>query len=201
MSRTRKFDRDKAVEKTINTIWRCGFERFSVKGFSEEIGIKRSSFYHAFKDKEALFTEALDRYFKESPHYKLSSFAKSKSPLALLTQVFRETCLARTSDPDHKGCMAVNSVTELVGVNQMLGPIVADAVRNSIANFEALLNESVQKKELPKKTDTHALALAIQNLLMGLNVMSKVITNEKELWEATKLGLVALNVYRSQCDS
>jgi len=92
--------------------------------------------------------------------------------------------------------MAVHCVTELVGVNQVLGPAIADAVRQSIANFEALLNYSVQKKELPKKLDIHNLALAIQNLLMGLNVMSKVITNEKELWGATKAGLVALNVYR-----
>jgi len=196
MSRVRKFDRDKAIEKTINTIWHRGFESFSVKGFSEEIGINRSSFYHAFKNKDALFIEALDRYFKESPHYKLSSFAKSNSPLKLLTQVFKETCLIRTTDPDHKGCMAVNSVTELVGVNHALGPMVAEAVRQSIANFEALLKCSIQIKELSEKTDTHNLALAIQNLLMGLNVMSKVITDEQELWAATKAALVALNVYR-----
>jgi len=196
MSRARSFDRDKAIEKTINTIWQSGFDSFSVKGFSEEIGINRSSFYHAFKNKEALFTEALDRYFKESPHYKLTHFAKVKSPLKLLTQVFKETCLSRTSDPDHKGCMAVNCVTELVGVNQALGPMIADAVRHSIANFEALLNDGIQKNELPEKTDTHNLALAIQNLLMGLNVMSKVVTNEQALWGSTKLTLVALNVYR-----
>jgi len=196
MSRVRIFDRDEAIDKTINSIWQSGFDSFSVKGFSEQIGINRSSFYHAFKNKDALFTEALDRYFKESPHYKLANFTKAKSPLKLLTQVFRETCLARSSDPDHKGCMAVNCVTELVGVNEVLGPMIADAVRHSIANFKALLNDSVLKKELPAKTDTHNLALAIQNLLMGLNVMSKVITNEQELWDATKVGLVALNVYR-----
>tara|TARA_R110002167_G_scaffold84867_1_gene230450 strand:- start:940 stop:1533 length:594 start_codon:yes stop_codon:yes gene_type:complete len=196
MGSVKKFNRDGAVDWVMNEIWHRGFESFSVKAMSEALGITRSSFYNAFESREALFLEAFDRYFKDSPHYKLAKFAESDSALKLLTQVFKETCLARTNDPNHRGCMAVNSVSNLVGVNNELGPIVENAVLASITGFENLLNHSMDQGELAKNTNTHNLALAIQNTLMGLNTMSKIVTSEQELWSATKTTLMALEVYR-----
>lgn len=196
MASVKKFDRDEAVNWVMHAFWQGGFESVSVKAVSESLAITRSSFYNAFDSREALFLEALERYFKESPHYKLGDFSQSDSPLKLLTQVFKQTCLARTDDASHRGCMAVNGVSELVGVNNKLGPIVEQAVLTSISTFEALLNHCIGLGELEKNTDTRNLALALQNTLMGLNTMSKVITTEQELWSTTKLTLKALGVFR-----
>mgnify|MGYP000547672701 CR=1 FL=1 len=90
----------------------------------------------------------------------------------------------------------VNSVSELVGVNQKLGPLITNALISSINCIEALLKSSINQGELAKGTDTRALALALENTLIGVNTMSKVITSEQELWESTKSILLALKVYR-----
>ena len=196
MGRAIKFDRDKAVIWAMNEIWTYGFEAFSVKAVSEKLGITRSSFYHSFKSREALFLEAIGHYFQASPHFQLSKFAESNSPLALLTQIFKEICRERANDEQHRGCMAVNSISALVGVNKELSPFITNAVNNSINGFEALLECSISKGELPKNIDTHNLALALQNTLIGLNTLSKIVTDEQELWSGIKTILMALNVYR-----
>ena len=195
MTRTRKFDRDEAIKWVMNKMWLGGFENLSVKFISESLGITRSSFYHSFTSREALFIEALNQYYKESPHIKLTQFTQSKSPLRLLTQTFKKTCEIRSNDSKHRGCFAVNSVSELVGVNKQLGPIIEKAVLESIKCFENLLNDSIKKNELSTNTNTHELALALQNILMGLNTMSKVVKSKNDLWSATKLNLQALKVY------
>jgi TetR/AcrR family transcriptional repressor of nem operon len=195
MGRPIKFDREEAVNWVMNEIWRAGFTGLSVKAISEKLEITRSSFYNSFKSREALFLEALELYSKESPHDKLANFSEAHSPLNHLTSIFKETCHARAEDPEHRGCMAINSVTELVGVNDALGPILEKAVGYSISCFEDLLVESVRRRELPKNTNTHDLALAVQNTLVGLNTMSKIIHSEHELWSATKTTLKALGVY------
>ncbi len=153
-------------------------------------------FYHSFESLEALFLESMEQYFRQSPHFKLSQFSEYDSPLALLTQVFKETCEARTSDSLHRGCMAVNSVSEIIGANDKLDPFVTYAVHDSINCFEALLESRVSKGELTANTESRQLALALQNTLIGLNTMSKVVTSEQELWGAVKSILVALNIYR-----
>jgi TetR/AcrR family transcriptional repressor of nem operon len=180
----------------MNEIWRSGFEPLSVKAISEKLGITRSSFYNSFESREALFIEALERYFDISPNKDLTQFEKSPSPLRLLTKVFRATCYARTTDSEHRGCLFVNTVSELVGVNETLGPVIENAAMRSIKCFERLLDQSVSLGELPKNTNTENLAIAVQNALMGLNTLSKIVKNEKQLWLAVRTTLDALKVYK-----
>ena len=196
MGRVRQFDRDDAVEWVMNEIWRAGFEACSVKSISENLGITRSSFYNTFGSRESLFIEALQHYFQTSPDRKLNAFAESKRPLVLLCEVFKEACRARANDPEHRGCLAVNSVSELVGVNDALGPPLENAMLQSIDRFEHLLIHSVNLGELSPSVNTKELALAIQNLLIGLNTLSKIIKSEQQLWTTAKITLCALGVYR-----
>lgn len=196
MGRARQFDRNVAVDWVMNEIWRVGFEACSVKAISENLGITRSSFYNTFESREALFIEVLQRYFEGSPDRMLAGFAESKRPLVLLCKVFKEACRVRANDPEHRGCLAVNSVSELVGVNDILSPPLEKAIMQSIKRFESLLTHSMNLGELSPTSNILQLALAIQNLLVGLNTMSKVVKSEQQLWATAEITLRALGVYR-----
>lgn len=196
MGRAIKFDREEVIIWVMNEIWKYGFEAVSVKAISEKWGITRSSFYHSFESREALFIEAIQRYAQAIPHCRLSTFKESDSALALLTQVFKDTCIERTNDKQHRGCMVVNSISELVAVDDKLGPFITNAVNSSVSCLEALLEFSIVQGELDQGTNTRILALALENTLIGLNSMSKIVTSEKELWTATRQILMALKVYR-----
>ncbi|NRG17940.1 TetR/AcrR family transcriptional regulator [Rhizobiales bacterium] len=195
MGRPAKFDREEAIEIAMNEIWRNGFEACSAKALSERLGITRSSFYNAFENREALFREVLARYFAQSPDNALTEAEKGVVVKKLITEVFRQACSARAGDPQARGCLVINSVSELCGVHDELGGVIKSAVLGSLERFEELLRWGVEQGEFPASTDVHALALSLQNLLIGINAMSKVVRDEADLWLAANTTLKALEVF------
>jgi TetR/AcrR family transcriptional repressor of nem operon len=196
MGRPKGFDREEAIETAMQEIWRSGYEANTVKALSERLGITRSSYYNAFGSREALFKAALARYFSQSPDRILHGDLPDVPVLVLLTRTFREISRVRAGDPERKGCLAINSLAELVGTNQELGPLLVHALLTSAARLEELLNIAVENGELPPGTDTHAKALALQNLMIGLNVFAKALGDEDELWLMAKTTLDGLGLYR-----
>ncbi|VAW65284.1 hypothetical protein MNBD_GAMMA11-339 [hydrothermal vent metagenome] len=195
MGRPAKFNRQAAIESAMNEIWRSGFEACSVKSISEKLGITRSSFYNAFESREALFLEALEWYFTRSPDRALAVIDFDAHILKVLTRVFKDVCRARASDPEARGCLVVNCVAELVAVDKTLGPVLEKAVLGSLDRLEHLLYQAAANGEIENKGDLREKALALQNLLIGLNVMAKVVRSEDDLWAAAKQTLKGLNLY------
>lgn len=198
MGRPSKFDRQAAVEIAMHEIWRNGFKASSVKALSELLGITRSSFYNAFADRTDLFKEALNLYFSQAPDQVLEHVRPDARILQVLTTLFREVCRVRVTDPEARGCMAINSVAELVGVDEALGPFLEEAMLHSRVRFERLLQRAVENGEIQDDGDLPAKALALQNLLVGLNLMSKVVRKEEDLWSCAELTLKGLAIYESK---
>jgi len=201
MGRPTSFNRDEAIETVMQEMWRNGYEANTVKALSERLGITRSSYYNAFGSREALFKLALEKYFAPAPDRFLYGDVSDIPILELISQTFRDVARARAADPEKRGCLAINSVAELVGTHGELGPVLANAVMASAARFEELLNMAVENGELPAETDTHAKALALQNLLAGVNVFAKALGDEDELWLMAKTTLEGLGLYREPADA
>ena len=195
MARPSKFDRSEAVEIVMNEIWQNGYAASSVKSLSEKLGITRSSFYNAFGSREELFKEALEVYFEQSPDLILAKATPGIPIKKLFTSIFKAACKARASDHLGRGCLVINSVGELCNTDDDLGPMLQKAVLSNLNRFETLLQWGVEQGEVDVGKDIHALALALQNLLMGLNIMCKVIREESELWSAAKTTLKSLDLF------
>lgn len=195
MGRPLKFDHDEALDVAMNELWLSGYDACSVKALSEKLGITRSSFYNAFGSREALFKAALDRYFEQAPDRPLALAKQGGGSVkALITATFRSVCRARAADVQGRGCLAVNSVAELCGVHDELGKLMEDALFGHRARIEELLGWAVRQGEIPQDSDVHALALSVQNLLIGINVLSKVVRSERELWLTAKTTLEGLGL-------
>lgn len=201
MARPSKFDREEAVRAAMDTIWREGFEASSVKSLSEVLGITRSSFYNAFGSREDLFLEAMKLYAGQSPDAVLKQVPPDLPIRPFLTQMFKTICKARASDPEGRGCLLVNTVTELCPTEDGLGAILADAVLGSTDRLKAVLAEGVKSGELPAQTDIHAKALALQTLMVGLNVLCKVVRREEELWASAAETLRGLELFEEPQDA
>lgn len=197
MSRPKAFNRAEAVEAAMNAIWKHGMRASSVKALSEQLGITRSSFYNAFGNLESLLKETLSLYFRRSPDRVLSDIGPDDEVLKVITAMFREVCRVRAADPDAKGCMAVNCAAELVGVDEVLGPILENALLRNLDLMEGLLRQAVEKGEIENAGDIREKALAIQNLLVGLNLMSKIVRSEADLWAVARQTLNGLGLYKS----
>lgn len=195
MARAAKFDRDEALEFAMNEIWRNGYEACSVKAISEKLGITRSSFYNAFGSREALFAEAFSRYLAQAPDRVLADFQPGDSVRELMTKLLRKLCRLRAADPEARGCMAVNCIAELVGVDAEIGGVLETAVNAKRKRIEQILVAAARTGEIEDDGDLPAKALAVMNLLVGINLMAKVVRSEKQLWASAKAGLEGLGLY------
>ncbi|MEX0298771.1 MAG: TetR/AcrR family transcriptional regulator [Kordiimonas sp.] len=194
MGRPVKFDQDAALDTVVDEFWRNGYEASSVKALSEKLGITRSSFYNTFGTREALYKKALHKYFETAPSRAFGETSDGVSAKALITKTFKDIC--RTRAADNRGCMAVNGVAELAATHAELGPLLKEAILGSTADLENVIKYGIKRKELPDTINIRATALALQNLMMGLNVLCKVLPDEAELWssaEATLKGLALLD--------
>jgi len=194
MARPSKFNRQEAVEFAMNEFWREGYEANSVKALSEKLGITRSSFYNAFGSRPALFGEALALYSSQTPDRALAKATPDMSIKKLLTDTLREICKSRSEDPEARGCLAVNCVAELCNTNEELGPKLEETILGCAARVETLLGWGVASGEINEEANIHALALSLQNLIIGLNVLSKVVREEADLWQVAKITLQGLDL-------
>jgi TetR/AcrR family transcriptional repressor of nem operon len=198
MGRPLKFDRDSAVEDAMKEIWKKGMEASSAKALAEHLGISRSSLYNSFGGREGLIREAFKRYSSQSPDHMLAEIDATSEILPVITSLFREVCRIRASDPDAKGCLVVNCIAELVGVDESLGPEIEHTIRQGIDRFENLLRQAARNGEIPRHPDLREKALALQNLLIGINLISKVVRSEEDLWAIARQTLDGLGLYREQ---
>lgn len=195
MGRAAKFDRQAAVATYMNEIWKNGFEANSVKAISEKLGITRSSFYNAFGSREALFLEALELYSSQSPDRVLNDIDDGVDIRTLLTDLFRNICRVRAGDAETRGCLAVNGICELVGSDDKIGPVLERVLSASIDRFYSILLQAAKKGEIVDDGKLHEKALALQNLMVGLNVMSKIVHSEAELFAIARQTLEGLSLY------
>ncbi|MES9971668.1 MAG: TetR/AcrR family transcriptional regulator [Candidatus Thiodiazotropha sp.] len=196
MGRPLNFDRDRAVENAMNEIWKNGMEVSSAKSLAECLGISRSSLYNSFGSREGLIREAFKRYSSQSPNQILEGIDSESEILPVINQLFRDVCRLRAADPDAKGCLAVNCIAELVGIDDSLGPDIEALIEQSILRFEKLLQQAVRNGEIEQEPDLREKALALQNLLIGINLIAKVVRSEEDLWAIARQTLSGLGLYR-----
>lgn len=194
MARPSKFDRSKAVETAMNAIWRDGYEATSVKALSERLGITRSSFYNAFETREELFREVVKVYAAISPDRPLGEAAPGTPIRPLLTRIVHDICCVRGGDPEARGCLIINSLAEFGPQEAVLLQMLCDAVMGSAEHLGDLLRGAQVSGELPKCMDAQATALALQNMIVGLNIMAKVTRDADALWAAASVTLRGLNL-------
>jgi len=198
MGRATKFDREAAVETCMHEMWRFGYEACSVKSISEKLGITRSSFYNAFGSREALFLEVLEIYAEYIPSRSLNAASQSTPIKRLLTDFFRDVCINITADPEARGCLGVNSIVELVGVDETLGPVVQDRILHSLHRFERLLKVASVKGEIIDDGQLRDKSLSLQHLVLGLCMMSKIIHSYNDLKTVADLTLKGLDLFEEE---
>lgn len=122
MARPIEFDRPKSVNRALALFWRKGYQATSLADLLAAMDISRSSFYAAFGDKRSLFVECLDLFSART--IELLQYARARMPPVDALQNFFERNFIGTggaaSARGHWGCMLVNTVLEMAGVDDDL---------------------------------------------------------------------------------
>jgi TetR/AcrR family transcriptional regulator, transcriptional repressor for nem operon len=144
MARPIEFDRSKALNRALVLFWRQGYQATTLADLLAAMGISRSSFYAAFVDKRSLFIECLDRFSVRT--LELLQRARTQGPPVDALQKFFErnfiSAGGAAAARGHWGCMLVNTVLELAGVDDDLSAQASRHLGDMQRVFQACLRDA-----------------------------------------------------------
>ena len=144
MARPLEFDRSKAVNKALVLFWRQGYQATSLADLLAAMGIGRSSFYAAFGDKRSLFIECMDLF--SARNQDMLQRARAEMPPLNVLQSFFEGKLvsgrSAVAAQRHWGCMQVNTVLEMAGVDDELAARASHHLTDMQRFFQTCLEDA-----------------------------------------------------------
>lgn len=170
--RPREFDEDEVLRCAIDLFSSSGFSAAGISAISRATGLTAGSLYKAYRDKEGIFTKALDRYIalREAEVAALLEHAQNgRAGIAALLGLY-----ARLSQGDEGklGCLWVAGITELPQFSQ-----AGDVLRTQMARRRHLLTGLVARGHADGSISTpsapETAADLILALLSGMRVLGK----------------------------
>lgn len=193
MPRTKQFNQQEVLDKAVYIFWKQGYNATSMDDLVKNLGINRASLYDTFGGKKQLFEHAVNRYIetnKRGLEQLLNTAASVREGISKLFQALIDQSI---SDPDSKGCLLVNTSTELIPHDKELTEIV---FRNK-ANFQEIvfqyLKKGQQQGEIDKNKDLKTISGFLITLFNGLKVSAKVKPQEAEMKSIVDIGLSILD--------
>jgi TetR/AcrR family transcriptional repressor of nem operon len=170
MARPIGFDRPRALHKALSLFWRKGYQATSLADLLAAMGIGRSSFYAAFADKRSLYIECLDLFSARTLDMLQRARAET-SPVDALQNFFERNL---TGPPGagaargHWGCMLVNTVLEMAGVDDPLAARASDHLGEVQRFFRACLEDAGAAPDQAEE-----LAAMLMLVMEGVRVSSR----------------------------
>ncbi len=167
MARPLEFNQQQAVDKALLLFWRKGYQATSMSDLVDTMEISRSSFYSAFQDKRYLFLLCLDLFGERT----CQVLQKARTQMAAIDalQFFFERHLSGPRPQQASlGCMLVNTVLEMAGVDDELSDRASEHLVEMQNLFEDCLGDAGCQPE-----QAHALAGVLMLLNEGVRVASR----------------------------
>jgi TetR/AcrR family transcriptional repressor of nem operon len=181
VARPIEFDRPQAVNRALALFWRQGYQATTVAELLQTMGIGRSSFYAAFTDKRTFFIECLDLWAARTLDL-LRRARTERPPVDALQDFFERSFVGARGSKANWGCMLVNTVLEMAGVDDELASRASHHMDEMQRVFQACLLDA---GATPARAEELAAMLMLFN--EGIRVSSR-----RRLPEAQHLHSIAV---------
>jgi TetR/AcrR family transcriptional repressor of nem operon len=192
VARPREFDDGIVLDAAIQCFWRRGYEATSVKALTGKTGITAASLYNAFGDKRALFRTALDRYVEGSIGERIRR-CETRPPREAIEAFFAEVLSRSLSDPEHKGCMLVNSALEMAPHDAEFRQVIASVLDRIERFFRTCIKAGQADGTISRVIPAATLARHLLGVLMGVRVLARVRPERRLLEDAVAPALALLD--------
>ena len=172
MSRPVEIDRDRAFRRAYRLFWLQGYQATSLNQLLKTLDIGRSSFYAAFGSKEALFRMVIERYCEQAQET-FDRLRANRRGLDVIRGFIDETLVDISDRKRRMGCLAVNSVLELAGVDGSLQQAASDMLEELRVVLDRELIEAKEMGEIHPGAEPAALSQLLLTMFQGLRVASR----------------------------
>ena len=173
--RPREFEIDDALEAAMNAFWLHGYETTSMADLVEATGVKKGSLYKAFGGKHSLFVHSLKRYMDQMEAEMRPLLMEAPNATEAVRRWIGLAQCTGTSDECPRGCMIVNTISELMPHD----PVIQGMLQEHIQHFMAMITDLVRRGQASGefRTDIDAESLAEFLSTVGAGIVMKSKTS------------------------
>jgi AcrR family transcriptional regulator len=177
--RPREFDQEAVLEALTQLFWEKGYESTSMADIVEATGLNKSSLYNAFGSKDELFDRAIGRYV-DSRAKMLGEMVEKGTHGIDDVLMMLDALWMEVEAGDHRGCLAVNTSTEL-GPDNLGAVEISERYRTLMRH--ALTTAFSRAADLGEIDRAHVenYANTIMALMLGLAVVVRGGASNDEL--------------------
>jgi TetR/AcrR family transcriptional repressor of nem operon len=197
MARPREFNEDIVLTAVIQCFWDKGYEATSIKDLVDNTGITAASLYNAFGDKRNLFRAALDHYADHNVGERIRRCV-TLPPRESIEAFFRDILDRSLSDPDHKGCLLVNSALELAPHDPEFREVITVVLRRIEEFFFTRVKAGQASGSITRSQPARKLAQHLLAVLMGVRVLARVRPEKDLLYGVVEPALALLKHSRTE---
>jgi TetR/AcrR family transcriptional regulator, transcriptional repressor for nem operon len=191
MARPRSYDERSVVEAAMTVFWRKGYVATSMADLYAVTGLKPGNLYATFTDKETLFRRAFKAY---AVHFG-ASMPDGLSGLAAIQAWLETQVRLATGDPDRKGCLIVNTITEREAHTAATQVLARERLDEISDFFARALREAVTAGELSFGTDIDRHAAALTGAVVAIMALGRAGADAKMI---ESIGAAAFAALRSE---
>lgn len=162
-------------------------------------GMAKPGLYATFGDKEAVYTKALEHYFKEFGSPLIDELLKCPHSLDTVIRHFLQAIAASACDKKSPGgCFLVNSVIECSDQSAALEDLGRTLNKNRRQALFDRFKAAKKDSELSADADPDALADFFAGQALALSVMARGGSDRKSLERVIDVAMTALPAARRQ---
>lgn len=181
MPRKKQFDEEHVLQQAMELFREKGYHSTSYHDLVDRLGINRASLYDTYGDKQTLFSRSLDLY-QQKNYRRIEELIRSDGPADEKLEALFEAVLADTlQDPQRKGCLMVNTITELASQEPELAQQLERNTHHIEELFARLIRQGQAEGSIPDRRDAGELAKYLFASYAGLQVVAKIWTDTASL--------------------
>ncbi len=194
--RKKIFKEEVALGQAMEVFWKYGYEGASMQRLLAAMGLNKGSLYYSFGSKKELFIRVLELYSRQIMDYLNERLQSIDDPIQGIQSIYLN--LIEMDDPEKikKGCLLVNSVSELAFIDPSLKEMAAHKLRNMEELFIKFLNIAKQKGEIRTTTPSEEVALHLVTLWSGIQINRKLYPVQDGLAAMLRTNLRVLDSYQ-----
>jgi AcrR family transcriptional regulator len=150
------FDRDAALAAAVELFWRTGYAETTVATLTKAMGVTPPSLYAAFGDKNRLFEEAAENYYRQTCEA-LDQFAEAPTARDAVALMLDGTARAHTDTATPPGCLMLTE------------PRLAAQRDDLRRRLKDRLDRGVRDGDLPPDTAVDELAGYLVAVMRGMS--------------------------------
>jgi AcrR family transcriptional regulator len=189
--RVSKINRDAALQAAMFHFWDAGYEASSISRLTGVMGITLAMLYTAFKSKDLLFAEAIERYNGEYGGLLQQAIREEPTAYLAIERWLNEAAMQFVQPTHPKGCMIVTVGTYCGDASESVCRILKRRRSREATRAMRCIKTAIEHGELHTEVDACALAKFYATVYQGMSIRARDGAHMAELAETVRNAMKA----------